>query len=171
MPTNTFENLSTVTVSGTLTTTVTFSSINTSTYRHFILLGFAAMNSTADTLAYRVNGDSGANYIWNAINVGGGNNTTPVPTQQNTSDSFARIGYYSVPATQYRGQIFRVTIPNPRSGYVQALSDSFQYSLGSVPYFMMNNTYWAGTMTSLSVTTYGGSAFRAGSIFSLYGVI
>jgi hypothetical protein len=170
MPTNTFENLATITVSGSSTSAITFSGINTSTYRHFMVIGWVGVNSNA-TIGFSINGATSGN-TWNVLRVGDAANGQPVPVGALiTNNDLLRITEYAISSAASYGASFRITIANPRSGAVNALVDSAANNSGARPYYTMGSGYYLGTMTSLSIKGYGGEIFRAGSVVSLYGVI
>ena len=170
MPTNTFENLATVTVSGTSTSAITFSGINTATYRNFLLVGWIGMNVDADTLIYRINGaTSGHTTSW-MYGIGTPNATIPIIALQ-TNQSGIRLTDGSTPNQASYGTAFRITIANPRSGAVNSFSDALTAPSGEKPYNAVAQGFWEGTMTSLTITGLSGYAMRPGSVVSLYGVI
>jgi hypothetical protein len=170
MPTNTFENLSTVTVSGTSTSTITFTGINTSTYRNFLLIGWIGMNASADTLVYQVNSDTSNHITSWMYGVGTANAQIPISGLQ-TNYSGIRLTDTSTPAQASYGTAFRITIANPRTGAVNSFSDALTAPSGEKPYFNVGQGAYIGTMTSLRITGLSGNIMRPGSVVSLYGVI
>lgn len=171
MPTNTFENIATTTVSDNTITQYTFSGLNTSTYNNFMMIIGAAGNGTEDATWIRINGLT-SSYIQQQIRAGDGNNSTSVPvTSLSSGLSQAQLSYHTLPSATNRGGIYRIHINYPASGGLQGMCEYFAYGSGSVP-----NSNWtsftraSATMTSITIGT-GGGGFRIGSVFSLYGMI
>lgn len=170
MPTTTFDNISTVTVSDDTVTSYTFS-LATATYSNFIVIGSVAVKSggTEDALKINVNSTTGS---WNQqqLRTGGLANGVGIPsTARSTGLSYAQIQYSSLTSTSLRGGIFRLYINNPASagsvlGWSEFYSDNTNPTIDFTSFSRIS-------LTPTSLTISGAAGFRIGSVISLYGVI
>lgn len=161
----TYEPIATTTVSGTSTTSYTFTSIP-ATYTDLVLIIGSAGASGAVQPGLRFNGDSGTNY--SETNVSGNGSTTISLGSSNTTD--IQIGYHDYLSTDnnYTG-IFNVM------NYANTTTYKTVIARGSNAGSGVGATVgiWRNTAAITSVTllpSYGSSYFLADSTFTLYGI-
>lgn len=160
MPT-TYTPIATNTVTGSSTSSVTFSSIP-STYTDIVIIGLASVDTSITNLWLRYNSDSGTNYSTTRFYADG----TSAYSDRYTNISQANIGLIGNSSTVFSTHIINIqnysnTNVNKtaiaRSGYPSAYLDSF-------------SSLWRSTSAINSIQISGSQNFRAGSTFTLYGI-
>jgi hypothetical protein len=157
----TYEPISTQTISGSATSTLTFTSIP-ATFTDLILAS-SGSNSTLTDIKIRFNSDTGSNYSEtiflgsgsNAIAARGSNTTGLNHNYTNTSIAAAisHIMNYSN-STTYKSTMTRWNSPTSSDPYTAAYVGQ-----------------WRNTSAITSLTVFVGAGnFAAGSLFSLYGI-
>jgi hypothetical protein len=173
MATNTFEAIATTVVSGSSTTEVTFSGLNTSTYKNFIIIGSCRAVGTGNAPAIRVNGITSGSYYYTiltcqsqqtafgAVPQGGINNSTSI-----------RLSDYTSTANTGSNFVFRSTITNPIGGQTNILSEVLNFNASNnTTSWHFNNGYINAALTSISIVVVGAGAFGDTSTFSIYGLV
>jgi hypothetical protein len=171
MPTTTYDNLSTVTVTDNTVATYSFTGLDTATHKQFILIGMLASNGTEDALNLRVNSTTGS-YQYGQIRAEGSNASAVPFGANNTSATQVQASYNAITSTANYGAVFRITINHP-SLMFQGQSEFFTASAGGATAFYYNWTNFRKTgqvATSLQIVA-GGTGFRVGSQLSLYGLV
>jgi hypothetical protein len=170
MATNTYVALDKVTVSGTTTNAITFSSIP-STYTDLVLVANAQQNSTTTITAgyVQINGDSGNNYS-STVMIGNGTSAT---SSRRTSAN-ALYWNIDIPTTSFTTFIYNFMNYANSSVYKTIISrfSNAEISTG------VQAGLWSSTPAINSITinagdiSQGGNTdyFTAGSTFSLYGI-
>ena len=160
---STYTPIATTTVSGSSTTTYTFSSIP-STYTDLILVSSAQMSGTGTTGSFRFNGDTGSNYSFTYLY---GNGTSAASGRQSNQtagiwDSWAD----RLSNTMFETDILHIMNYSNTTTYKTALSRSNS----SVTTEAAVNL-WRSTAAINSLTVYISTGnFVAGSTFTLYGI-
>ncbi len=173
---NTYYGLSSVELTNSSTTTVTFSSIpSTYTDLALILSIRSTYNSTSDTPLVRVNGDSSANYTYSRVASVNGTTITAaratsssalfipfITALQSTSDTFSSYELYF-------GQYKNTNVPKTIMWWGNQPSNSLQQTrsgFGGGQYGLLLPDFSAISSISISVTDF----FASGSAFYLYGI-
>ena len=172
MATNTYVALDKVTVSGSSTTSVTFSSIP-STYTDLVIIANTRDNrpsSVDDGLSFRFNSDSGSNYSETFI-YGNGSTTASVRT---TNSTFGNVRY--IPgSTAATGDLSTTIIHLMNYSNTTTYKTLLSRSGSASSTVATNVNLWRSTSAVNQITFYGGSpttgyVFTSGSTFSLYGI-
>jgi hypothetical protein len=171
MPTTTFEHLGTTTVSGSSTTEVSFTSIDQTTYKNFIVFGCAMFDSVSQQLCVRVGGSSSNSYLYQNTYAGNSSNGSAVQvTPRYTSTSWA-LTQYNINTSTYP-TAFKVTFSANSTGVTQMIAESGLWAAADgQANFNITNGRFAADMPSIQIIGDKGGAFKAGSVFSLYGLI
>lgn len=169
---NTFEAIATNTVSGSSTTTVTFSSIS-STYTDLFIV-FSGSFSAGDTsLVIRFNGDTGSNYSYTLLE---GNGSSASSTRGTSTDKIylSALAVSIGSGTNISTQTINVmnyantTTYKTAIGRVNTASNSTSYLGTSAGVGLWRNT---AAINSVSLIAGGGYTITAGSTFTLYGIL
>lgn len=172
MATNTYVALDKVTVSGSSTTSVTFSSIP-STYTDLVIVASTRDNrpsSVDDGLSFRFNSDSGSNYSETFI-YGNGSTSANVRT---TNSTFGNVRY--IPgSTAATGDLSTTIIHLMNYSNTTTYKTLLSRSGSASSTVAANVNLWRSTSAINQITFYGGSpttgyVFTSGSTFSLYGI-
>lgn len=172
MATNTYVALDKVTISGSSTTSVTFSSIP-STYTDLVIVASTRDNrpsSVDDGLSFRFNSDSGSNYSETFI-YGTGSTSANVRT---TNSTFGNVRY--IPgSTATTGDLSTTIIHLMNYSNTTTYKTLLSRSGSASSTVAANVNLWRSTSAINQITFYGGSpttgyVFTAGSTFSLYGI-
>jgi len=154
----TYEPIATYTVSGSSTTTYTFSSIP-GTYTDLVLIASGSLTTDAD-VSIRVNGDTAVNYsrtrMWAS---------TATASDGGTGDYFSGTVWYT--STSNNNAIFHFMNYSNTTTYKSVLSRSNSTNT------MVNSqiSMWKSTAAITSITVGVFSAiYSAGSTFTLYGI-
>lgn len=179
MPTTTYEPIQTYTVSGTSTTSITFSTIS-SVYTELKMV--ASIDSTSENDLYvQVNGDTtGGNYGYGGLSgwqtgSPATNNTTEFKA---TSYAGALLDYYGTPTNTGLGQhLVIVSIPDPQGSHHKIFrSNSVNYKPAGTPAVrggvdeMVSIWKSNAAITALTFTQGSPRVFTAGSKFTLFGL-
>lgn len=154
----TYFPITTNTVSGTSTTSITFSSIP-ATYTDLIIVANGA-ESADQYMAMRLNGDTGSNYSDTLLS-GSGSATS---SSRNTSQTFGRFGSGTV-----TGRWVSIV-------QIQNYSNSTTYKTwlwrSNLDYVTAGVSLWRSTsaITSVTLLTTTSDYFVSGSTFTLYGI-
>ena len=171
MPTTTYDNLYTTTVTDNTVATYSFTGLNTATHKQFILIGMLASHGTEDALNLRVNSTTGS-YQYAQVRCEGSNAAVVPFGPNNTGSTQVQASYNAITSTANYGAVFRITINHP-SLMLQGQSEFFTASAGGATEFYWNWTNFRKTgqvATSLQIVA-GGTGFRVGSQLSLYGLV
>jgi hypothetical protein len=166
----TYELIETSIVSGSSTTTVTFSNLGTysSTYKHLQIRGVAKPASNANTYL-RVNGDTGNNYAWHELFTY--EPATSVQSAGSTSQNHIKAIYADGTGT---ANSFGAGVIDILDSYSTTKNKSVRILTGTTDdvFITLRSGLWNSTasITSLTLTTSDGSNLVAGSRFSLYGI-
>jgi hypothetical protein len=155
---STYEPIATNTVSGSSTSTVTFSSI-TGTYTDLVVVVSGSTGGN-DTIGLRFNSDSGSNYSYTQVY---GDGSTAGSTR-GTNETFARIG------PMYNSQ--SITIANVMN-YANSTTNKTAVARANNAGNQVNAlvSLWRNTaaITTLSVNAIYGQ-FNSGTVITLYGI-
>lgn len=165
-----YELIST-TILGANTTSVTFSSIDTTTYKHLQVR--AAVRSTrvndSDNAFMRVNGDTGANYAWHKLY---GNGTSALSTAITSTGSYR----FTIDAANDAANIFSPAVIDildyaNTNKYKTIRGASGKRGSTTVYDVALTSGVWMSTtaVTSLEFVVQSGQ-YATGSRFSLYGI-
>ena len=169
----TYELISTTVVSGTATTSVTFSSLGdySSTYKHLQIRAVvrsakAAQNS--DSMIMRLNGDGGNNYSRHELY---GDGSTVASYAEASRSSF----YISQPpAASATANIFNASVTDLLDAYSTTKNKTKRTMFGSTGVNLIDlaSGAWLNTasITTIAFTLSSTDKFLAGSRFSLYGI-
>jgi hypothetical protein len=172
MPTATFEHLGTVTVSGSSTTEVAFTSIDQTTYKNFMVVGSVIMHDTAQELLMRVGNSNPNSYKFTQVYAGHGSAGSAVPTTSYTTGTGWKLTQYNVNASSTDPTAVRITFMANATGVTQMISETWLYSSASnVANFTMTNGRFTEGMPSIQLRGISGGVFKADTVFSLYGLI
>lgn len=166
MATNTYIALDKVSVSGTSTTSITFSSISNAYTDLVIVIGNGGASGDVQP-GLRFNGDSGSNYSF--TNLSGNGSTTSSSSAKNDTD--IQLGYYDYLANgtnNYTGIVNIMNYSNSTT-YKTVIQRGSNAATGTG----VNVGLWRNTAAITSITilpSYGSSYFLAGTTFSLYGI-
>ena len=169
-----YELISTTIVSGTATTSVTFSSLGdySSTYKHLqvravVRSAKAAQNS--DSMLMRLNGDGGLNYSRHELYAEG---TGTVGAYAETSRSSFYIS--QPPAASATANIFNASVTDLLDAYSTTKNKTKRTMFGSTGVNLIDlaSGAWLNTasITTIAFTLSSTDKFLAGSRFSLYGI-
>ena len=153
----TYEPIATTTVSGSSTTSISFSSIS-STYTDLVLI-LNVKASSADQANYmRFNGDSGTNYSRTIL---GGSGSSAF-SGRNTTSTQIDVLYFG---TQFTNAIVNINNYSNANIFKQVISRGNGLEVAAIA------GQWRNTnaINQVSVTISGGN-YVAGSIFTLYGI-
>ena len=160
MATNTYVALDKVTVSGTTTTSVTFSSIP-QTYTDLVIV--VSGNTNNVTSAMRFNNDAGSGYSRLVLR---GNGTSATSFNQTVQTYIAVDGSYSQP---FQNAIINVMNYSNATTYKTALVRSNNAGAGiDQGVGMWQNT---AAITRVDLLSTGATAYLAGTTFTLYGIL
>ena len=160
---NTYEAIATNTVSGSSTTTITFSSIP-STYTDLILVLNAATGSSVRDAIVRFNSDSGTNYSNTDLK---GSGSTATSTRDSNSNA-AYFGWATAITTSFESiNIMHIQNYSNTTTYKTALARGNTASR----YVSTTVNLWRSTSAINTITCIAnGDNFAAGSTLSLYGI-
>jgi len=159
--------LATITL-GSAQSTVTFSSIP-ATYRDLRLVVQGIFNQTGQTIAVRLNGDTGTNYSYVAMTSGNSGGTTPVSTSGSTTSlnlGFYNVGTVLTEPTNFLADFLDYAATDKHKSVLARTGHSSEVT--------SSTGRWANTaaVTTLAVSAnWSGAYFAAGSTFALYGVV
>jgi hypothetical protein len=162
--TATYEKIATNTVSGTSTNTVTFSSISSAYTDIFAIASVATISGTASYLDMRFNSDSGTNY--SAITMYG----NPAGSANLTGRTGVPCGITDITNAANTFNTFLVNVMNytNTTTFKTALCRS-EHASNNVVGASVGT--WRNTAAINTITfVFGSGNFRAGSIFTLYGI-
>ena len=162
----TYTPIATYTVSGSSTTSYTFSSIP-STYTDLVLISNCASSNGSDSLFFRVNGDTGTNYSFTYLY---GQGTSAV-SNRITNAAYGSAGYYVVPATGFDFvSIFNLqnyaNTTTYKTAICRANSTGSTYPGAEASVSLWRSTAAVNSITLLLLT----GNFVSGSTFTLYGI-
>ena len=158
MPTNTYVALDKVTV-GTATPSVTFTGI-VGTYTDLVIV-FKGSATSAGTLSYRFNGDSGANYSDTYLYGDGGGTGSGRHSSENQI-------YGGGVNTNQSMQIINVMNYSNSTTYKNTLLEANANGSDTVSRFV---GLWRSTAAINSIAISIGSNFTTGSTFTIYGIL
>jgi hypothetical protein len=169
MPTQTYRPLATVTL-GSSAASVTFSSIP-ATYRDLIVAATAqdpVSGTTFSNIGLQFNNDTGSNYNWTDMY---GDGTSAVAQVQSNSATIL-AGYMSSQNNVFSVHNFQFMDYSATDKHKTVLVRS---SLGTrspntTQLAQATTGRWANTAAITSIRIIGGTAFKAGSTFNLYGI-
>jgi hypothetical protein len=171
VPTTTFEHLGTTAVTGSSTTEVSFTGVDQSTYKNFIVFGCAMMNSNSEQLCMRINNSNPNSYKYQNTYAGNSANGSAVNVSAISTDVFWALTQYNINTNTYP-TVFKVTINTNATGRTQMISEAGLWvNAAGLANFNITNGAFDANMTSIQLRGYSGDAFKAGSVFSLYGLI
>lgn len=173
MPTNTFEALATTVVSGTSTNTVTFSGLNTSTYKNFIIIGSCRATGAAAHLGMFVNGISSYNYYTQQVNCYSLSSAfSAVPVSGINNNNYINLSQFQMTNNTSSNVVFRSTITNASAGRTNVLSECYNFMANNnSSNWTHSNAYINESLSSISIQTIGAGFFGNTSTFSIYGLI
>jgi len=165
-----YELISSTILSSTATS-VTFSSIDTTTYKHLQVRVTSAFNASGvDGLIARFNGDTAANYSGHilqgynsSVSSGGGGAKTSIYAGE--------IGGNATAST-FAGTIIDVldAFSTTKNKTLKSLSGVSQSGLSNIVALHSGAWFNTSAITSLTLTSFSGASFIVGSRFSLYGI-
>ena len=159
----TYEPIATTTVSGSSTTTYTFSSIP-ATYTDLVLVSSAQMSGTGTTGTFRFNGDTGSNYSFTYLY--GNGSSAGSGRQSNQTSGIWDSWVDRLSNTMFEADVLHIMNYSNTTTYKTALSRSNS----SVTVETAVNL-WRSTAAINSLTVFISSGyFVAGSTFTLYGI-
>ena len=164
--TATYSLIANTTISGSSTTSYTFSSIP-STFTDLVMVIGSGGASGDVQPAFRFNSDSGANYSATVLS-GSGTSVIGTGSGSATNIQFGYFDYLSNGTNNYTGIINVLDYSNTTT-YKTALARSNNASTGVGAIVGL----WQNTAAITSITvliSYGASSFRAGTTFKLYGI-
>jgi hypothetical protein len=173
MPTNTFEALATTVVSGTSTNTVTFSGLNTSTYKNFVIIGSCRAVGDADShIGIQINNISTFSYYHTMTHCQSQQTAFgPVPVTSINNDNFMKISQYQMTRNTSSNIVFRSTITNPTGGRTNVLSELYNFNANNnSSSWTHSNGYIPQSLSSVSIRAISAN-FANTSTFSIYGLI
>jgi hypothetical protein len=164
-----YELITTVVVSGSSTSSITFSNLGTysSTYKHLQIRGLARMSSSGAvrTGLIRFNNDSAGNYSRHELT--GGNGSVVSGAGINTSSPF--FGWFT--ANTAPASSFGATVCDILDPYSTTTQTTVRSLSGWNTFVSLLSSRWGNTASVTSITiSDGGNNFIAGSRFSLYGI-
>lgn len=162
---STYTPIATTTVSGTSTTTVTFSSIP-STYTDLVLISNSG-SSTASDLNFELNSDQGDKYSWTAL---GGNGTSAGSTRYSSQTYSGRLNWYAYQSTSNYSLVNIAHFMNYSNSttYKTILSRSNNSALGTDA--VVNLYRSTSAITQIKLLLASNWYFLSGSTFTLYGI-
>lgn len=161
----TYTPIATTTVSGTATTTVTFSSIP-STYTDLILVSNCG-SSTASDLNFELNSNQGDAYSWTAL---GGNGSAAYSARYSSQTYSGRLNYLGYQSTNNYSMVNIAHFMNyaNTTTYKTILSRSNNASLGTDS--IVNLYRSTSAITQIKLLLASNWYFLSGSTFTLYGI-
>lgn len=169
MPTSTYTPIYSTTL-GSAQSSVTLNSF--SGYTDLIVVCSVTANSTADWLTLRFNSDTGTNYSVTTLQ---GTSANAVASQRQSSvDKITLPGFTNtmgstVPSTN----IFNVQNYSNSTTYKTVLSRGGTFDNSTTAAVGAVVGLWRSTsaVTSMSLFMYSGNSFKAGSTFTIYGIL
>jgi hypothetical protein len=170
--TNSYESISTVTVGGGGSSSITFSSIP-STYQHLQIRGIARTNRgtfSSDALLIRANGDTGSNYSWHYLNGDGSS------ASANAGTSDTSMTNYLLPSSVAGSNIFAGVVLDVLDYASTSKYKTFRNLAGfdnnGSGWITLNSGLWMNTnaITSVTLLPLNGTAFAQYSSFALNGI-
>lgn len=162
-------------ISGTSTTSITFSNIP-QTFTHLELRGsFNANNAPSGNSAYMgFNGDGASNYNWHYL-LGSGSAVSSGNGVPSTSLLFANYPTASISSTSFFGSSITMIYDysNTNKNKTIRTVSGYDTNTSNVQAVWENSGYWANTsaINSITISVIGsGNYFIAGSKFTLYGI-
>ena len=173
MPTNTFEAIATTVVSGTSTNTVTFSGLNTSTYKNFIIIGSCRATGGAAHLGMFVNGISSYSYYTQQVNCYSLSSAfSAVPVSGIDNANSIRLSQFQMPDNSGANLVFRSTITNASAGRTNVLSECMHFMANNnSSNWTHSNSYINASLSSITIQAIGAGFFGNTSTFSIYGLV
>ena len=163
MPTNTYVALDKVTISGSSTNTITFSSISQA-YTDLVLVSSAKMSGTGTTGTFRFNGDTASNYSFTYMY---GNGTSALSGRQSSKTSGIWDSWADqLSSTMFEADVLQIMNYSNSTTYKTALSRSNSSVTTEAAVNLWRST---AAITSLTLFLSTGN-FVDGSTFSLYGI-
>jgi len=160
MATNTYVALDKITVSGTSTTSVTFSGIS-GTYTDLVVIANIAETPSLGSFVFRVNGDSGTNYSTTYLD----GNGSAASSGRYTSQSTGYLTYEGV-GTGFGTYILNFMNYANTTTYKTVIARASNAANSAEATVSL----WRNTSAITSITLYSGQYFASGSTFSLYGI-
>ena len=162
---STYCPIATTTVSGTSTTTVTFSSIP-STYTDLVLVTNSG-SSTASDLNFELNSNQGNSYSWTTL---GGDGSSAYSARYTNQTYSGRLNYVGYQSTNNYSQVVIAHFMNyaNTTTYKTILSRSSNASLGTDA--VMNLYRSTSAITQIKLLLASNWYFLSGSTFTLYGI-
>jgi hypothetical protein len=161
MATNTYEIISTQTVTGSSVTEIIFSSIP-STYTDLVMVtNWKAVGNNYMTC--RINGDTGSNYARNEIRGGAGS----VSNFRSASETIANVNSVYVPIGAYGTWIMNFNNYSSTTAHKTILTRANNATIGTG---ISINVFRSTAAISTIRLSPGGSGFDVGSTFSMYGI-
>ena len=167
----TYDALGSYTVSGSSTSTITFSSLPTS-YTDLVLTGTHQNTTDAQSILVIYNNDTGTNYpsnsayIYYATNyyIQGDTDGSSANRNQSASGypSYSNWAGLEMYITEYRSAKWKNTL------YRNTAATNSSTYLGS--YISMGGSTWKNTAAITSIKISASGNFTAGTVFSLYGI-
>ena len=164
MPTPTYNLIQEITVSGSVTTTISFTSIP-ATFDDLVVVGRAKL-ALSENITFRFNGDATTNYNYVVSNGSNGAAASAVITGASqfgfidgtTTQNF----HFQVHVTGYQNTNWRKTIFSSSFTELGVQNNAIRYTGGQ----------WnsVATISSISFSTSAGTNYVAGSVFQLYGI-
>lgn len=170
----TYETLGSYTVSGTSTSSVTFSSLGS--FTDLVVTGTHAQNSDNQSITAYYNSDTGNNYAGNSVYTyystnyfiqGDATNSPGSSAIRNQAASgytsaYGNWGSLDMYITEYRNNKWKNTLYRNTTA-----TDNGSY-FGT--YISIGGTTWKNTAAITSITLTATGIFTAGTVFSLYGI-
>lgn len=161
---NTYEAIATITVSGTTTQSVTFSSIP-ATYTDLVLVHSVKTDTSDTDVVMQFNGDTGSNYSNTFLS---GTGTTAVSGRVTNQTFLYCDSYGAALTTNYNAAIIHINNYSNTTTNKTMLSRSNNAGLGVDAIVGL----WRSTaaINSITLDLLGTRIISAGSTFSLYGI-
>jgi len=172
MPSASYEQLGTYSVSSTSITTVTMS-FSGSAYTNYVFIAYCQSNILNDSLFGYFNGNDGSG-TWANLYTYARASSTPPNALRGDGSNYFYAGFDPVTGADTTPNAFstyRIIGSNLGQGAMTLLSDGISAaSPTSVPYYNWNRLTWASTGTKSSITFRNSDGFSIGSRFSIYGM-
>lgn len=167
-----YDLIETSIISGSSTSSVTFSSLGTysSTYKHLQLRLTVRTNrpiNQDDSIRIRYNGDTATNYSFHALRGASGS----VASFAGTSVDYGYLNDYTAASGTPTGNFtaFVIDLLDPYSTTKFKTTRTLTGS-SNIAHIALVSNLWRSTSSLTSIELYSGSTFNAGTRFSLYGI-
>jgi hypothetical protein len=163
MPTPTYNLIQEITVSGSVTTSVSFTSIPT-TFDDLVIV-FRGRTLLNEGMSMRFNSDSGTNYaevMHGAENGTGVNSVSTTQTFCNLATTCITNAISFTTISAYNNSNWRKPV------FTQAFTELG--TLNNVVRYRGNQWFSTATISTISIFTSAGTNYIAGSVFQLYGI-